>query len=418
MASCRPYGLLRILALESIDSTRRMEAFSPVLLAMKTSLLKLVAVVLSMLLGSGGLRAQTNVRPEPSGKRILFVDGDTIRPDPSGNRLLFIDGGDTLRPNPSGERLLFVDHDGDIRHSPGGVRLACWDGDTLRRTPAGPILLVVDGGDTIRPTMNGPRMYFFDGPKLSKIQITAVLYQLKPELFKLSAEEIAAKEKKMAENGKAEEARLAADPWVGDHQIAGQNTTATTKRTGSIAITKQGDFYAITYKTGENPAWSGIGAPVTLVQGADPELWAAVAPSGAVSLGTYAINGGNLTGTWIPVNADHDKAVLGFENLAGAPQLGGVYKITGGKLPNGGAAYTGALNIDPLPATFSGTAKCYRIRWATGTSAVGFVVKNHLTVAAGWGADWEVLRFRLDTSALQVDLLNKTGAEGSYTIFR
>jgi len=120
----------------------------------------------------------------------------------------------------------------------------------------------------------------------------------------------------------------------------------------------------------------------------------------------------------VPVNATQDAAALGFENLAGAPQLGGVYKILNGKLPNGGAAYSGALNIDPLAPTFSGTAKCYRIRWATGTSAVGFLSKNRLAVAAGWGADWEILRMQLQSSSISVDLRNKAGAEGGYTLFK
>lgn len=384
---------------------------------MKMFPLKSLTALLGFLLGAVPLlHAQTSVRPDPSGKRLLFVDHDDIRPDPNGKRLLFVDGDD-IRPEPGGKRLLFIDNDGNVRHTPGGVRLAIWDGNTLRRTFGGPILLVIDGDD-IRPTLGGPRMYFLDGPKLSRSQITAVLYYLKPDLFTLSAGEIAAKEKELAENRAAEEARLAADPWVGKHEIAAHNTTATTKRKGSFVIAKQADYYAVTFETGENPAWKGIGVKVPIVPGGEQELWAAVAPAGAVSLGVYEIKGGSLAGVWVPVNAAQDKSVLGFENLVGAAELGGVYKITGGKLPNGGAAYTGALNIDPLPATFSGTAKCYRIRWANGATAVCFAVKNRIAAAAGWGADWEVLRFRLDSSSMSVDLLNKSGAEGYYTIFR
>lgn len=366
------------------------------------------------LLGAvAGLHAQTDIRPEPGGKRLLFVDGDNIRPDPSGKRLLFVDGTD-IRPEPGGKRLLCLEHD-NIRPTPNGIRIAFWDGQTLRRTPNGKILLFVDG-DIIRPTFNGPRMYFIDGPKLSQAQLTAVLYVLKPELFTLSSEEVAAKEKEMADNAAADEKRLAADPWIGDHGIAGQNNT-TTKRAGSIAIAKQGNYYAVKYNTGDNPAWQGIGVKVEL-PGSDPELWAAVAPGGAASLGVYEVNSGALRGVWVPVNATQDASVLGFENLAGAAELGGVYKISSGKLPNGGAAYSGALNIDPLAPTFSGTAKCYRIRWATGTSAVGFLSKNKLAVAAGWGTDWEILRMRLQSSSISVDLLNKTGTEGGYTLFK
>jgi hypothetical protein len=355
--------------------------------------------------------AQTDVRPAPGGKRILFVDHDDIRPEPGGKRLLFIDGDD-LRPEPGGKRLLFIDGD-DIRPAPGGVRIAFWDGQTLRRKPAGEILLFVDG-DTIRPTMGGPRLLFLDGPKLSREQVTAVLYVLKPELFTLPAGEVAAKQQEMAKNAAAEDARLAADQFPGERQITVHGTSGPTKRTGSVSVTKQGDFYAVAFKTADNPPWQGIGIKYK-TQGGDQELWAGVAPGGAVSLGVYEIKGGVLSGTWVPVNAANDKSVFGFENLAGSPQLGGVYKITAGKLPNGGAAYTGALNIDPLTGTLKG-GKCYRIRWSTGTTALGFVAENKLAVAAGWGADYEILRLKLDQGSLVGDFLGKTGATGSYTL--
>ncbi len=377
------------------------------------TLLLLVASVCGALLAPSSLQAQTSIRPDPAGKRILFVDGDNIRPDPNGQRLLFVDGTD-IRPAPGGKRLLCLEND-NIRPTPTGVRIAFWDGQTLRRSPGGPILLFVDG-DTIRPRFNGPRMYFLDGPKLSQAQLTAVLYVLKPELFTLTNDEVAAKQKEMAANEAAEDKRIAGDPWPGDHAIASQGAAAV-KRTGAIAIAKQGDYYSVSYKTGENPAWQGIGVRVDL-PGNAPELWAAVAPGGATSLGVYEVNGGNLKGVWVPVNAAQDRAVLGYENLSGPGELGGGYQVLSGKLPNGGVTYTGALNIDPLPAKLSGNAKCYRIRWTTGTSAVGFLSKNKLAVAAGWGADWEVLRFRLENSSIAVELLNKAGAEGEYTIQR
>ncbi len=381
---------------------------------MKTLSLLALTVVFGFFAGLEA-SAQTDVRPAPGGKRLLFIDGDDIRPEPGGKRLLFVDGDD-IRPEPGGKRLLFIDADGDVRPAPGGIRLATWDGSTLRRTPGGEILMFIDGDD-IRPRMGGPRLYFLDGPVPNRETITAVLYLLKPELFTLSAEQTAAKQKEMADNGAASDAAAAADPWPGTHQIAGQNTTSTTKRTGSIVLAKRAGAYTVLYETGENPKWAGIGVAVN-VPGSGPELWAAVGPAGATALGIYDIKGGNLTGSWIPSNAADDKSVLGFENLAGAAQLGGVYKITSGKLPNGGASYTGALNIDPLPATFSGTAKCYRIRWANGATAVGFRVGDKLVMAAGWGADMEVLRFRAENASFSVDLLNKGGAEGEYTLLK
>ncbi len=151
--------------------------------------------------------------------------------------------------------------------------------------------------------------------------------------------------------------------------------------------------------------------------GGDQELWAGIAPAGAVSLGVYGIKGGTLAGTWIPVNAAADKSALGYEMLAGPAPIGGAYKITAGKLPNGGVAYTGAMNIDPLSESLMADAPCYRFRWTTATTALAFRVGDRMAVAAGWGADYEVLRLRLDhAGGLGGDFLGKTGAKGSYSL--
>jgi hypothetical protein len=377
------------------------------------SFLPLFVRLCSLLLGTVPLlHAQTDVRPAPGGQRILFVDGDDIRPAPGGKRLLFIDGGKELRPEPGGKLLLTIDADGDVRHTWNGIRIAYWDGWSLRRAPRSPELLFVDGDD-VRPTMGGPRLLFFDGPKLSRAQVTAVLYVLKPEFFKLTPEETATKQKEMSDNGAGKGAT--GDPWLGSHAILAHNTNAA-KRAGSIIVTKQADYYGITYKTGEEPAWQGIALNVALPGSRTPELWAAVGPGGASSLGVYEVSGNSLRGVWVPVNATQDRSLLGYENLNGPAELGGVYKVVSGKLPNGGAAYTGDLNIDPLPARMSGNAKCYRIRWTTGTTAVGFQIQTKLAVAAGWGADCEILRFRLENTGIVVDALNKAGAQANYLL--
>lgn len=370
---------------------------------MKTSPLPALVWLVGFCFGfSPLLHSQTDIRPSPGGKRLLFVDGDDIRPEPGGKRLLFVDGDD-IRPAPGGKRLLFVDGD-DIRPTPGGIRLAFWDGDTLRRKPAGEILLFVDGDD-IRPQMGGPRLYFLDGPKLSREQLTAVLYLLRPELFTLPAEQVAAKEKEMAENAAKSTVTSSSvkDQWTGDHGILAQGAN------GSVLIDKRADIYPVAYKTGQEPAWQGIGVGVN-TGSPNAEFWAAMAPAGAVALGVYDVKGGNLNGTWFPINTDKDPSVLGFEALAGSPSLSGAYRITNGKLPNGGASYTGALNIDPLPATLSGAAKCYRIRWSNGATAIGFLIGNKLAVAAGWGADYEILRIRPSQSGFAVEALTKAGA--------
>jgi hypothetical protein len=97
--------------------------------------------------------------------------------------------------------------------------------------------------------------------------------------------------------------------------------------------------------------------------------------------------------------------------------LGGVYKITSGKLPNGGVAYTGALNVDPLNQTLNSDGKCYRFRWATGTTGLAFRAGDRLAVAAGWGADFETLRLTLNhADGLAGDFISKSGLKGYYTL--
>ena len=99
--------------------------------AMKISTL---FALLGFLLSAAPGFAQTDIRDEFGGKRILYIDGKSVRPDPAGARLLYIDG-DNIRPDPNGKRLLFVDHDGNVRPDPAGVRLAIWVGTELRKDP-------------------------------------------------------------------------------------------------------------------------------------------------------------------------------------------------------------------------------------------------------------------------------------------
>ena len=370
---------------------------------------------LGLALLAPALHAQTNIRPDPNGKRLLYVDGRTIRAEPNGKPLIYIDE-DSLRPDANGKRLLYVDQDGDVRPEPGGVRLALWDGTELRRSPNGKRFGLVDE-HYFRPEPGFSKYFYIDGPPLTRMQLTAVLFLLKPEFFQIAPGEKAAKEKEMAANDAEEQKRLAADFFPGDHAILSHHSAKGPVRKGSIVIAKQGPYYALTYKTDDGAAWQGIGVKVT-TKGGDIELWAGVAPAGAVSLGVYEIKGGALNGTWVPINMGAANTVLGFENLVGAPELGGVYQIISGKLPNGGVAYTGALNIDPLPETLNAESKCYRVRWATGTTGLAFRSGDRLAVAAGWGADVEILCLRQGNADLQGEFLGQTCGKGFYSILK
>lgn len=204
---------------------------------MKTPVLFVLGCCLAL---AASLRAQTDIRSSFNGKRLLFVHGSDVRPDPNGHRVLFIDG-DFLRPDPNGKRLLYVDQDGDIRPDLHGVRLACWDGTELRRTPGGLRLGLVDDKD-FRPEPGFKTYFYMDGPPLTRMQLTAVLYLLKPEFFQISPEEKVAKEKETAQNGAAEEARRGADAFPGEHPILAHSSTMGAKRAGTVQITGRASF--------------------------------------------------------------------------------------------------------------------------------------------------------------------------------
>ena len=370
-------------------------------------------VILGLIILGGQARAdtQTDIRPEPGGKRLLFVDGNDIRPEPGGKRLLCIDDH-SIRPTPNGKVLLYMDDD-DVRDAFGGIRIAFWDGSTLRRRPGGKILLFVDGDD-IRTEAGGKRLYFIDGPKLSLEQLTAVLYQLKPELFTLNADDTAKLKKEMADNeAESDAAAKSAASFAGQYDLLGYQSSDGKSKTGKVTVTKQGKYYALIFATGDTPAWAGVAVTHTLANGTT-ELWAAVAPGAAASLGIYEAAGGKLTGTWIPANAADDPAVLGNETLVG-PGGAGAYKIESGQLPNAGAKYTGAMNIDASKANAGSDATPYRFRWATGTTGAAFSVGNTYAVSAGWGADYEIIRMHLYLGNLVGNFVGKNN-EGSFIL--
>lgn len=375
---------------------------------MKTIRFSLIAWAFVTMLPA--LFAQTNIRPEPGGARLLFVDGNDIRPAPGGPRQLFIDGNN-IRPEPGGKRLLFVDGN-DVRPEPGGPRLAFWDGPTLRRAPGGPILLVVDG-DSIRPQAGGKRLFFIDGPALARPQLTAVLRLLKPEIFASgpAAEKPAPVEPTTAPAD--------GDAFIGEFKIASYTSSDGGKRAGTVTIRKQGPLYALSFQTADSPPWQGIAIspPIAPPVGTgERELWAAIGPQGMVSLGLYQARGGTLTGVWYPLNAAADRSVYGSETLVGAADLGGAYRITAGRLPSGGATYTGTLNIEPVGKPIQGDNRTCLFKWTTGNVGVAFRAGDFVAVCAGSGADCQIVRFRATKSGLAGEFLGKAKADGTYTL--
>ena len=364
------------------------------------------------------VHAQTTIRTEPGGTRLLFVDGKDIRKAPGDTRLLFIDEN-TLRPSPTGKRLLFLDGN-DVRPEPGGPRLAFWDGPTLRRTPGGTVLLVVDD-NIIRSHAGGQRLLFIDGPALSKAQMTATLYLLKPDVFNpaqsapSTASAKPAKPENPAPNPPAIPEATSGDAISGEYKIARYSNSNGTTRSGSVSIQKRGPLYALTFKTGDAAEWQGIAFALAPKPGGNIELWAAVGPPDTVALGIYQAREGTLRGAWYPLNGGEDRTVYGSETLVGSPKLGGAYQSSG-KLPNGGATYTGALTVEPGGATLNGDGETYLFKWPTGTVGAAFRAGDLVAVCAGWGADCQIVRFRIESGNLAGEFYGRDKSKGSYTL--
>jgi hypothetical protein len=231
-------------------------------------------------------QAQTHIRPAPGGKVLAFIDGNDLRTAAGGKRILFIDG-DAIRPEPGGKRLLFVDGS-HVRPEPGGTRLAYWDGPTLRRGPGGKILLVVDGTD-IRPEAGGKRLYFLDGPAPSRAQITAALFHIQPELFKLTkAEEEAAKN--AISEGEAW-TRAQSKPENENGKYSQMTASGPLKAHGGCTVKWSTNHYDLAF---ENGGLTGIGFKM------EDSGWHVVGGlgKGAVTVGIFAYKDNAYSGSW------------------------------------------------------------------------------------------------------------------------
>lgn len=339
-----------------------------------------------------------DIRPQPGGQRLLFVDSDGfIRPAPGGKRLLYLEG-DTIRDDHGGKRLLFVDGD-DVRPEPGGIRLAFIDGYDVRRRPGGKILMNYRHPD-VCPTAADKRIYFVDGGKLSGPQLVGVLYLLKPELFKLSAEEEAELKKEMKEAGEAEDKRLRADRAPGKWDIlAASGRDGISGGTVTIAP-KKGEAYQVKFE--HKQAAEAQGVAVQREISYDRLLWVAFGPPKTVALAVYEIKGGTLEGKWYPWYYDGDSKNSGTESLKGPENLDGEFTITAAKAPFTGAAYTGTVTIKPVEIVGApDQEKPHNLTWTFGDKkihGIGIKVKNFLVVCSGSGEDFYLANMILGTN--------------------
>lgn len=387
-----------------MNSTRR-----PPLLSWRFFPVVLAAFAAAPFATPAARAAGTDIRPAPGGKRLLFVDGNDIRDAPGGKRLAYVDEK-SIRPEPGGKRLLFIDGD-SVRPEPGGVRLLYVDGPALRRKPGGPVLLHVKHPD-VRPKADGERALFIDGPELTRPQLVAALYVLKPELFELTAEEEAALKKAAA----AAAAEANKDPAAGTYNITVFSSSDDTQRAGKVVVEKKGDLYAVAFQYKDGPAWQGVG-----VRDKD-QILVALGPEKTISLGVFDVaSDGALAGAWMPYWAPgYEKSLFGAEKLKGAADLGGAYQITDAKQPGrDGKPYKGAVTVTKQEATIGNSYPTYLMTYDFGTAklpAVGVRVGDKLFVCSGSGKDFAVLQLKVDSSSLVGDFYTNTKAKGFYTL--
>lgn len=342
---------------------------------------------------------------EPGGKRLIQIDGNDVGPV-DGKVALTIDSEGFIN-NRDGKRLLLVSDD-DVRPAAGGLKLATFDGDDIRHGNGGKVVLNYREKE-ICPDASSNRIYSIEGDdKLSRAQLVAAMYLLKPELFKLTAAE-EAEQKKDRADAAAEQAKAdSADPAAGAYDVLNSSGIVDKLGKGSITVgTKLGEAYPVTLDLtpGGGPTWGGV-AHFDEIDG-DKCLFVAYGTPKTVGLCVYEITGGTLKGKWLPWFNDGTAKNVGTENLNGPASLDGTYKITAAAAPGTGAAYTGTVTIKPATIVgASDSAKPYTVTWTFGATkiyGVGIRSGKYLFVASGTGADTCVAKYVIGNGTMTAD---------------
>ena len=342
---------------------------------------------------------------EPGGKRLVQVDGNDI--SPVGGRIALRVGTDGYIDDRDGKHVLWLDDD-DLRHSPAGVKLATFDGDNLRHGKGGKVVLNYRERE-ICPDGQSNRIYSIEGDQqLTRPQLIAAMYLLKPDLFKLTDTE-EAEQKKAISDAAAEQDKLdSADPATAVYDVL--NSSGIVEKLGRGTITvgaKLGNAYPVTFDLtpGGGPTWGGV-AHFESING-DKCLFVAYGTPKTVGLCVYEINGGTLAGKWYPWFNDGTPKTVGTENLSGPALLDGTYKITAAAAPATGAAYTGSVTIKPASVVGANdTAKPYNITWSFGTTkiyGIGIRSGKYLFVASGTGADACIAKYVIGNGTMNAD---------------
>ncbi len=345
---------------------------------------------------------------EPGGKRLIEFSGENGKEvsKPGGSTLIYIDGNDILVGDIHATATLVVD-DHDVRPSPTGVKIATFDGDNILHGTSDKVLINYKHPN-LCPTFADDRIYSVEGDELSKQQLVAGLYLLKPEMFKLSEEETAAQIKDMKDAEAEVEKQAAADQVAGKWQVLNSHGPVEKLGQGSIVVApKKGDAYPVTFDLtkGGGPNWTGVGIYKEFK--GDKTFWTAYGTPKSIGLCVYEIDGGNLKGTWYPWYIDGDAKNTGTEELKGPESLDGDFTITSAKAPTSGTPYSGTVTIKPLNITGADdNGKPYSVTWTMGTvkvNGIGIRSGKFLFVSSGSGADVMIAKYKIDNGTMNCD---------------
>jgi hypothetical protein len=343
---------------------------------------------------------------EPGGKRLVSINGDDVQRVDSDKIELYIRGNDILT-NIHDPAILVVDEN-DVRHSATGVKLAVFDGEDIRHGTGGKVLIHYHHPE-LDPSFGADRIYSIEGDAISKQQLVAALYLLKPEMFQLTEEETAAQQKAMQEANAEAEKAAAADQVAGTWRVLNGNGPVDHIGAGSIVVApKKGDAYPVSldYSKGGGPLFGGVGFYSD--KGGDKQFWVAYGTPKTIGLCVYDIKGDTLEGKWYPWYIDGDAKNVGTETIKGADdKLDGDYTIVSAKSPTTGAAYAGTVSIHPTTIVGSDdNTKPYLVTWTMGTikiNGMGIRTKNRLFVASGGGADVLIAKYIIDNGSMNCD---------------
>lgn len=168
-------------------------------------------------------------------------------------------------------------------------------------------------------------------------------------------------------------AASAGDDLSGNYKIASSaNPGGGGSYSGAVRISSMGDAYRIVWTLAGGESYEGVGIQMgnALAVG-----WGT--GRGKHGVVAYRINRGTLSGKW---TLSDMRGALGTEELAGSPELRGVYKIISSTTPGGGKGYAGSVTITPQGDT-------YTVAWAlaSGESYNGVAVRQDDLLVVGWG---------------------------------